>query len=157
MKLETLDIVDLLIQATPTESASQLVQHCLQIGMTAQQYRASSLDANLPPFDIGHQLRFHADGCWAAGLDVLEKNGFVLQSGFQMFFYRGLFGSKSRKLHQKIVERIEQHYGPGVPTNSSGIDILNFSNDQSVCYTSTTKSHGNNVITVRVGNRRFWR
>ncbi|MCG2660677.1 MAG: hypothetical protein L6437_10585 [Kiritimatiellae bacterium] len=156
MKLETPELINLLILATPKMAASELIQKCLEIGMTAQPYRASPQDSNLPAFDVGHQLRFDTDGSLAAGFDVLEKDGLVLQAGFQIFFHRGLFGSKSKKHYQEIVTHIEQHYGPGVPTEAKGIAILNYGDPQTVCYISKTKALGKDVVTVRVGNRIFW-
>lgn len=156
MKQNTSDLIDLLIEVVPTVMASEFVQQCHDMGMTPQEYRPSPADSNLPDFDVGHQFRFETDGSWAAGFDVLEKEGRVLQAGFQIFFPRSLFVSKCKKYYQPMVKRIEGHYGPGAPMDAGGVSILNYGDPETVCYISKARALGKDLITVRVGNRIFW-
>jgi hypothetical protein len=157
MRQNTLDLVDLLIETVSTARASILVEKCHELGMTPQKYQPSPAVSNLPDFDVGHQFRFEADSSWAAGFDILEKDGMVLQAGFQIFYPRAFFVSKSKKHYQAMIEQIERHYGPGVPMKVGGIMILNYGDTNTVCYISKAKALGKDLITVRVGNKIFWR
>ena len=154
--MDTSELISVLIQSVPTLPASALVQQCHDWGMTPQPYQPSPADGNLPEFDAGHQFRFESRGSTAAGFDVLEKEGAILQAGFQIFFPRGLFVSKSKMHLDNMVNLIEQHYGSGQPTQASGMTILNYGDSQTVCYISKAKVLGKDLITVRVGNRVFW-
>lgn len=156
MKQSTSDLIDLLIETVPTVMASELVQKCHNLAMTPQEYQPSPTDGNLPDFDAGRQFRFETDGSWAAGFDVLEKDGKILQAGFQIFFPRTLFKPKAKKNFQAMVEHIEDHYGAGAPLNAGGTTILNYGDPHTVCYISKTRALGKDLITVRVGNRIFW-
>jgi hypothetical protein len=48
------------------------------------------------------------------------------------------------------------HYDVGYPMNVGEIEIINYGNENTIAYLSHTKITGNDVITIRVGNRRFW-
>lgn len=156
MKLETLQLINLLIQAVPKMAASELVQKCHDLGMIPQPYQQSPADSNLPEFDEGHQFRFETHGAAAAGFDILEKEGVILQAGFQIFFRRAFFICKSKKYYNSMVAQLEQHYGSGSLMKTSGVTISNYGDPRTVCYISKAKALGKDLITIRVGNRLFW-
>lgn len=156
MKIDTSELITLLIRSVSTLPASELVRKCHDLGMTPQPYQASAADGSLPDFDAGHQFRFETQDSMAAGFDVLEKEGAILQAGFQVFFPRYLFVSHSGKHFGGMVNWIEQHYGRGQPMQAGGVTMLNYGNTQTVCYISKAKARGKELITVRVGNRVFW-
>ena len=55
-----------------------------------------------------------------------------------------------------MMGQIEQHYGAGKPIQALGFILLEYGDSSTVCYISEGKSLGNDLITVRVGNRIFW-
>ena len=156
MNVSTSQLINVLIQSVPAMPASDLVQQCHDWGMTPQPYQPSPADGNLPEFDAGYQFRFESEGSIAAGFDVLEKSGAILQAGFQLFFPRSLLVSKSKRYFDIIVNQIKHHYGSGQPMKVTGVTILNYGDPQTVCYISKAKVQGIDLVTVRVGNRVFW-
>lgn len=145
------EVIKLLVTGIANIPASELLSECNKIGMRQVPYQdVGGIDSILPPFDAGYHLRFNPDGKEEALFEILEKDGFVLQAGYQL----GL--PKAQNRYQQLKQIIESHYGGGYPMDVGEIEIINYGNENTVAYLSHTKIAGNDVITIRVGNRRFW-
>lgn len=144
------EVVRLLVAGVANMGASELLNECKKIGMRQVPYQDIGLDSNLPPFDIGYHLRFNPDEKEETLFEILQKDGFVLQAGCQLV----LQGAQNK--YQQLKQILESHYGIGYPTNVGEIEIVNYGNENTIAYLSYTKFAGKDVITMRVGNRRFW-
>ena len=143
-------VIKLLITEVANTGASELLNECEKIGMRQIRYQNIGLDSNLPPFDTGYHLRFNPDGKEEALFEILQKDGFVLQAGYQLVLQR------AQNRYQQLKQILESHYGVGYPMNVGEIELINYGNEKTIAYLSHTKISGNDVITIRVGNRRFW-
>jgi len=155
--ITTQEIVGLMVSDLAEISASDLVKKCNDLGMKQVPYQDVGLDSNLPPFEAGHHFRFNLDGKEEVLFEILEKDSLVLQTGYQLVLPAPLFFSKAKKRHRQFEEILENYYGVGSVMKVGGIKITNYRNDTTIAYISRAKGAGyTDVITVRVGNRRFW-
>jgi hypothetical protein len=154
--ITTQKIISLLVSRIAHTRASDFARECIDLGMRQVPYQDVGLTSNLPPFEAGYHFRFNPDGNEEALFEILEKNGFVLQSGYQIALSASLFFSKGKERYRQIKDILETHYGLGQPMNVGAIEIMNYGNDTTIAYISRAKVAGTDAITVRVGNRRFW-
>lgn len=153
--ITTTELVDLLANSVADAGAEWLVHECSQLGMQEVPYQPVAPDSNLPSFDEGHHLRFSAAGGNAL-FEILERDGAVVQAGFQITFPRSFFFSKAERHHRALKRALETHYGVGEPMDVGTVQIINFANESTVAYISRVSAAGVDAITVRVGNRTFW-
>lgn len=144
------EVIKLLVTGIANISASELLSECNKIGMRQVPYQDIGLDSNLPPFDAGYHLRFIPDGKEEALFEILQKDGFVLQASYQLVL------QKAQNSCQQLKQILESYYGVGYPMNLGEMEIINYGNENTVAYLSHIKIAGNDVITIRVGNRSFW-
>lgn len=144
------EVIKLLVTEIANITALELLHECKKIGMRQVPYQDIGLDTILPPFDIGYRLRFNPDGKEEALFEILQKDGFVLQAGYQLVLPR------ARNKYQQLNQILESHYGIGNPMNVGEIEITNYGSDNTIAYLSHTKIAEKDVITIRVGNRHFW-
>ena len=144
------EVIKLLVTGIADITASELLSECNKIGMRQVPYQDVGLDSNLPPFDAGYHLRFNPDGKEEALFEILQKDGFVLQAGYQLVL------PKAQNRYQQLKQILESHYGVGYPMDVGEMEIINYGNENTIAYLSHTKIAGNDAITIRVGNRRFW-
>jgi hypothetical protein len=144
------EVIKLLVTGIANIGASELLNECKKIGMRQVPYQDIGLDSNLPHFDTGYHFRFNPDGKEEALFEILQKDGFVLQAGYQLVLPR------AQNRYQQLKQILEFHYGEGHPMSVGEIEIINYRNEETIAYLSHTKIPGNDVITIRVGNRRFW-
>jgi hypothetical protein len=154
--ITTQEIIGLLVGHVADISASDLVKKCNDLGMQQVPYQDVGLDSNLPPFEAGYHFRFNLDGKEEVLFEILEKESLVLQAGYQLVFPASLFSSKAKKKHRQSEEVLETYYGVGLVMKVGRIKTTNYGNDTTVAYISRAKGAGIDVITLRVGNRRFW-
>lgn len=150
------EIIGLLVSCIYDTLAFDLVKKCEDLGMRAVPYQPVVMDSNLPAFERGYHFRFNPDGKEGALFEILEKDGLVLQAGYQLVFPSSLSFIKVKKRYYYIKEILETHYGVGQPMNIAGAKSINYGNNTTIAYISRVKSAGRDAITVRVGNRRFW-
>jgi hypothetical protein len=143
-------VIKLLVSGIANISASELLNECRKIGMRQVPYQDIGLNSNLPSFDTGYHLRFNPDGKEEALFEILQKDGFVLQAGYQLVLPR------AQNRYQQLKQILESHYDVSYPMNVGEIEIINYRNETTIAYLSYTRITGNDVITIRVGNRRFW-
>lgn len=154
--ITTREIIGLLVGRVADTPAADLAKECTDLGMRQVPYQDVGLASNLPPFEAGYHFRFNPDGKEEAIFEILEKDGFLLQAGYQLALPASLFFSKTKRRHRQLKQSLETHYGFGEPMKVSGIEIINYGNDTTIAYISSAKIAGTDAITVRVGNRRFW-
>lgn len=154
--ITTEEIIKLLVEHVADISSSGLVKKCEDIGMIQVPYQDIGLASNLPTFEKGYHFRFSSDGNNDAIFEILEKDDYVLQAGFQFTTHASLFFSKASKNHRQLKDILESHYGIGQPMHVSGFEIINYSNHSTIAYISKAKVAAIDSITVRVGNRKFW-
>jgi len=154
--ITTEEIIELLVISVADIPAVDLIKKCNDLGMRQIPYQDASIDTNLPSFEAGYHFHFYLDGEEEAIFEILEKEGFVLQAGYQFVLPSSLFFSKAKKKYHHIKECLETHYCVGVPMNLGRIEIINYGNDTTIAYISRVKVARTDVITIRVGNRRFW-
>lgn len=154
--ITTHEIIALLVSWVADKPAAELVSECRNLGMRQVPYQDVGLASNLPTFEAGYHFRFNPDGKEEALFEILEKDGLVLQAGYQLAIPSALLFSKTKNRHRQLKEVLEAYYGVGYPMHAGGIEIINYGSDTTIAYLSKAKVAGTDAITVRVGNRRFW-
>lgn len=154
--ISTGEIIGLLVARVADILAADLVKECGDLGMRHVPYQDVGPTSNLPPFEAGYHFRFNPDGKEEVLFEILEKDGLVLQAGYQLALPTSLLFSKAKKRHRQLKEILETHYGVGQPMNVGGVEIINYGNATTIAYISKAKVAGTDAITVRIGNRRFW-
>jgi hypothetical protein len=150
------EIIGLLVDRVGHSRAADLIEECLDLGMQQVPYQEDGPVWQLPTFEAGHHLRFSPDGKEDTVLEVLEKDGLVLQAGFhlplpQPFF----FLPKAKKRHGHLRQILETHYGIGRPIRSGAFRVIYYEGEATLAYLSRISGCGVSIF-VRVGNRRFW-
>jgi hypothetical protein len=133
-------------------SIDEFVARCRDIGMVEQPFVDTDIDQNLPVFDNGYWFKYTTDDDTTAMLEVLEKEGRILQAGIQVIYPKTLSSSNLNEHYKNIVKIAESYYGIGQPTQVGNIEILNYGNSETAFYVSKLKD----LLTFRVGNREFW-
>lgn len=151
------EIILTLAENVASSSVEGLVDKLLNLGMTQVPYKDVGFSSNLPSFDAAYHFLALVDENYNALTEVLAKDGFVLQAGFQISVRRALFFSKVDKVFCQLNAQLENYYDAGLPMNIVGSEIVNYSGQDTAAYSSKTKAAGVEVVTVRVGNRLFWR
>jgi len=151
------EIIDMLVDRVPKSRAVDLVKECTRIGMEQVEYQnIGGSDLYLRPFDVGYHFRFDLDDVRENLFEILEKDEFVVQSGYQVVPPMYWFFSKTPQRYSQIKKILASHYDISEPmkmeTEAGTAEIINYGNDTTIAYISKI----NDVITIRVGNRRFW-
>jgi len=160
--ITTHGVIGLLVNQVSVAQAEDFLEQCLQVGMTEhhspERDEALSLcNSNLPSFDAQHHFIFKLDGNHEAVFEILEKDGLILQAGYQTFFpLRFLFASKAVGKYHDAIQSLESHYGTGTPIRQQNVDTMNFGNAETVGYAALMKVGRAHSLTARVGNRHFW-
>jgi len=126
------------------------------MGMSEQDYVNLGMDQTLPEFDEGVHVIFESDDRQTAHVEILGRQGMVLQAGFQLIYRPTLFQRKWKKQYDSLCRHLADHYGPGTPMAMSGVVIINYGDERSLAYISRSKANMCTVLTVRVGNRDLW-
>ena len=157
MRLHISYIIEILIKLVPTTPISEILQNCQRLGMVSQKYQHNPADSSLPDYDNAYHFRFETNDSKTSLFEVLEKEGLILQAGFQILYPSSLLFSKSKKHHEQMISQLEENYGEGVPMNAGGTQIINYGDSNNICYISKAKVSGGDIITVRVGNKFYGR
>lgn len=150
------DTFTLLTHSVGNLTINQVLQKCRDIGLDEYPYIDLGMDSSLPEFDNGYLFKYKTDDNIEVLLDILEKEKKILQAGIQIIYPRKLFISKIGKHYKKLTDMAEDYYDTGSPMNLGNIKILNYGNNQTVCYISQSKVNKRNILTLRVGNTVFW-
>lgn len=157
-KISLDDIFSLLTDSVPEENASDMVKKCRETRMNEIEYLATAMDSCLPEFDNGYTFVFKTNDDAEARLEILEKDSIIMQAGIQIIYpLKFLFSKSKAEKHSKILKDLsDNYYGESLLMNSGGVEILNYGNISSVCYLSKMRANYRDVITFKVGNRKFW-
>jgi hypothetical protein len=160
--ITTRGVIGLLVNQVGVAKAKNFAEHCLQVGMAEHNSperddALSICNATLPSFEAQHHFSFKLDGKNEALFEILEKDGLILQAGYQAIFSpRFLFGSKALGKYHNAVRSLEAHYGTGTPIRQPNTETMNFGNLTTVGYAALIKTGRAYSLTARVGNRHFW-
>ncbi len=128
---------------------------CTTSDMREVPYQAMSVDQPLPKFEEGHWYTFQMSDSMNARLEVLIKDGAVLQAGVEVVYPESA-GAIAERHFEKIANIANNHYGRGVPIDMGGVDNLNYGDEKSVFYLIKANMNKHPFIVFRAGNRRFW-
>jgi hypothetical protein len=129
-------------------SVDEFVAQCKDIGMVEQTF----VDAD-PIFDNGCLFRYITDDDTTAMLELLEKEGRILQAGIQIIYSKMLISSSLNEHYKKIVNIAESYYGIEQPIQVGNVEILYYGNNETLFYISKINADNNDLLTFRVGNR----
>jgi hypothetical protein len=157
MKYSLAETFELLTSSVNNISAQALVDQCLKLGMKEVDNIDLGFDSMLPQFDNSFVFIFSTDDEEKARLEILDKEGKILQAGIQIFYKPAIFFSNFKKHYRKTIELLEKHYGPASPIDlGNNMEIINFGDLKTVAYTSKMKLNGSDILTLKVGNTEFW-
>ena len=161
--ITTRGVIGLLVNQVGVAKAKDFAEQCLQIAMIEshspeRNLAMSMLNSNLPSFEVQYHFIFKLDGECEALFEILGKEGLILQAGSQVVFpTKFLFPSKGKNKYRDAMQVLESHYGTGLPMVQQGVEIMNYGDATTVGYVSLVKMRRAQSLTVRVGNRRFWK
>ena len=151
------DTFSSLVNTVGSVSSAEFLKTCINLGMREQPYVDVGLDQNLPEYDSGHVFDYETDDNVTAKLEILEKNERIMQAGIQIVYPKSLFFSKMNKHYEKVIGLADTHYGSGVPMSLGEAELMNYGDSRTVCYISKARVNNRDALTLRVGNREFWR
>ena len=119
-------------------------------------YVTFGLDSNFPDYEKGYRYQFKTEDNITGTLDVLAKMGRILQVGIQLYYKPLLLFSKLQKHYKLLSKKLVNLYGHAYPSSLGMIEIINYQDNNTVCYITKTKVNEVEAITIRFGNRDFW-
>ena len=128
---------------------------CTTSDMREVPYQAMSVDQRLPKFEEGHWYTFQMSDSTNARLEILIKDGTVLQAGVEVVYPESA-GAIAERHFEKMANIANNHYGRGVAIDMGGVDNLNYGDEKSVFYLIKKNMNKHPFIVFRAGNRRFW-
>ena len=154
--MTTIEQVFLLVVGCVINGTVDNLKHvCATSDMREVPYQPMSVDQRLPKFEEGHWYNFQMSDSTNARLEVLVKDGAVLQAGVEAVYPESA-GAEADRNFEKIADIANRHYGQGVPIDMGGIENLNYGDAESVFYIIKANMNGHPFIVFRAGNRRFW-
>ncbi len=153
--VEINELFFLLLSCVASGTDTNYRDKCTTTHMNEVPYIKNSLDKNLPSFDEGHLYSFKTTNSIPAKLEILIKNGKILQAGIEIVYPKE---SKqySTKHFKSVATIANKHYGKGTKIDMGGVDNLNYGNRKSVFYIINSVANKHNFIVFRAGNRIFW-
>lgn len=152
MSLE--EILTLLISTCETGvNPAGLIKYCEIVKMKQIEYCNVNND---PLFNTGYNFIFKTEGEEEARLEIIEIDGHLLQSSFQLIYKRKLFSKKINNDFSRLYNSLQILYLNEDPQNYGGIELFNFFNETSQCYLSKSKVNGQDVLNFRVTNKDIW-
>jgi len=136
-------------------TAENMKDVCTTSDMREVPYQPMGVDQRLPEFEEGHWYTFKVSDFVNARLEVLVKDGAVLQAGVEIVYPKSS-NVKASDHFEKIADIANHHYGRGMPIDMGGIDNLNYGDRKSVFYMIKGNVNGHPFVVFRAGNRRFW-
>lgn len=148
------EILTLLIGTTETKAkASELIETCRKFSMHQIEYINFDQD---PLFNIGYNFSFNSPAGEVVRLEIIEKDGNLLQSGIQIIYKPSLFYQQINKDFSFIYHSLKSYYVNEQIQKFQGIKIYNFVNEESQCYISKSKANRRQVLNFKVTNKELW-
>ena len=148
------DILTLLIGTTESNvKPDELIEACRKYNMLQIEYKNINSD---PLFDIGYCFIFNTQSGEEARLEIIEIDGYLLQSGFQIIYKPKIFFRKIKKDFSYLYKSLQSYFKNEEIQNYQGTKIYNFFNNVSQCYISKSVINGKNILNFRISNRDTW-
>lgn len=148
------EILTLLIgTAEEKVKPSELIEACNKFNMRQIEYININND---PLFNIGYNFIFPSQSGEEARLEIIEVNGNLLQSGFQIIYKPKILFKKIDKDFSFLYNSLKSYYINEQPQNYEGIELYNFFNKTSQCYLSKSKVNRQGVLNFRISNKDIW-
>jgi hypothetical protein len=148
------EILTLLIgTAEEKVKPSELIEACNKFNMRPVEYININDDLL---FDSGHIFIFQTESGEEARLEIIEFEGNLLQSGFQIIYTPRLLFSKINKDFSLLYTSLQIYYINEQPQSFGEFELFNFFNENSQCYLSKSKINGRDVLNFRVANKDVW-
>lgn len=160
--ITTRGIIVLMVNQVGVATARDFADQCSQIGMVTRSSPERDLalsmsNNNLPPYERQFHFFLNLDGESETLFEILEKDGLILQAGYQCILpSRMILPSRAKRKYTEATQVLEHHYGTGLPMSQPSLQILNYGNAATVAYAAIQKTGKYESLTVRVGNRCFW-
>ena len=149
------DVLTLLIGTAETKvNPSKLIEACRKLNMQQIEYFNINGD---PLFNIGYNFIFKTQSGEEARLEIIEVDGSLLQSGFQIIYKPRIFFQIIKKDFSYLYNSLQSYYGNEQIQNYQEIEIYNFFNEISQCYISRSKVDGKHVLNFRISNKETWK
>ncbi len=150
------EIVKLLYTDILISKPETLAEKCRNLGMKEDKFVDLNILGTLPEFDNGFAFIYETDNKVNARLEIIDKDGIIMQAGIQIIYPISVFSSKSTKHFKYLTNKLNEIYGAAMPMDMPGTKILNYGNENSVCYISISTVNKKKCITLKFGNRAFW-
>jgi len=140
-------------------NADNLRDVCTSSEMQEIPYQPLAVDQRLPSFEKGHWFAFPISESTTARLEILIKNGAVLQAGVEIIYPQSATSGANDsfvRISNAATAHYGQGYGQGVSMDLGDIDNLNYGDSKSVFYVIKTTINHRPAVVFRAGNRRFW-
>ena len=133
------DIITLLVGTAEADAnPKQLVDTCFKYKMCHIDYINWNND---PLFSVGYAFVLDINDV-PARLEIIETNGKLLQSGFQIIYKPQFLNFKNKKDFNVLRKLLNDYYQNESHQDINGTDLYNFANDISQCYLSKAKVEG---------------
>ncbi len=146
----------LLVRCVLDGTPENVTKVCTSPEMIGVPYVATPIDETLPAFDQGHWFTLSIGASVPARLEVLFKEEQVLQAGVQIIYDEQ--GTDAAARDFRAIERAaDRHYGLGVSLDMGPVENKNYGDGDTVFYVTKYVANRRDILTFRVGNRRFWK
>ncbi|MDI6766933.1 MAG: hypothetical protein QME52_08940 [Bacteroidota bacterium] len=149
------EILTLLIgTADEKVKPSQLIEACRKYDMHQIEY--ININGDLL-FKEGYNFLYNSPNGETARLEIIEKDGVLLQSGIQIIYRPRLLFSKINKDFSVLFNLLKSYYGNEQIQTYQGIIIYNFTNQITQCYLTQSTINKQQVLNCRVSNIEIWK
>lgn len=158
VQLSLIQSLYLLIESVGKITYIEFIKNINKLEIEEVNYCKTLFDSNLPNFDKAQWFRYITENNKLVMLEVLGINNDILQSKISIYHKSPIlsFLSKVKNHYKLLVNLIIDIYGNAYPLDINDIKMLNFQNDKTVCYISIMRQNNIDVITINVGNRKYW-
>lgn len=150
----------LIHDSVSNNKSSKMINLCREMKMEEIPYQSVEKDSDLPDFDVGHWFQYKTENDEICRLEILDKEGEILQSGFQIIMNKLWNFSNLNEHFELIKNRCDAVYSKSLPPDNlieqKNVTILNYSYKNMVCYLSKMKVNKQHILTFRVGNKKLW-
>jgi hypothetical protein len=151
VKISLIKLLRLLIKSIETnELPTNFMDECKALQMTQIDYINFQKD---PLFKDGYNFVFDCDINEQGRLEIIEINGKLLQTGFQIIYKNKFLNFKIKKNLIYIRKFLKEYYRNEFLQNINKIIIFNYSNDLSQCYVSKSKMNAKWILNFKILNK----
>ena len=158
VQLSLIQSLYLLIESVGKITYLDFIKNINNLEIEEVGYCKTLFDSNLPNFDKAQSFRYITENNKLVTLEVLGINNDILQSRISIYYKSPIlsFLSKVKNHYKILVNLLIDIYGNAFPLEINDINTLNYQNDKTVCYISIMRQNNIDIITINVGNRKYW-